>query len=249
MPAPLVVRSVQIQSKKSLLGKITHKASFECPHCKSKLVAGEEEICKPDTCPSCGGEFILPKEAAEKIRRLNESDEAAARSQAIAEQKQKEELASKKRQEQETEKRNQHEAVNADFIRRKIAAESQGDERRSGLDQEKAAFRNYGIRKYTTLESLVNSFLGLQILIIALMVIYAFAVVVQLREYIGQKVPTIVFVAGGMSIFGAIVGTSVCVFVLQLMTELIKLSINLAQDTERLLQNSESEAGKPWAPK
>lgn len=43
--------------------------------------------------------------------------------------------------------------------------------------------------------------------------------------------------------------TAVAAFLLKLVSELIRLFINVAQDNERLVRLSEAELGKPWAPK
>lgn len=51
-------------------------------------------------------------------------------------------------------------------------------------------------------------------------------------------------------VFGIVafmVQAAVALFVLRLITELIDLSVNLAQDTERILRAKEAEVGKPWA--
>ncbi|MEI6540582.1 MAG: Zn-ribbon containing protein [Planctomycetota bacterium] len=241
MSAPRVVRNFHIQSKTGLFGKSSRKASFECPHCKARLVSGEDEIGKSDVCPSCGGEFVLAKEAAEKIRRLNEEDKAEAERQASAEEQQQEVAAATKRREQAAAaaRRTEKEKDNAD-ARRQQNAELQ-------LVDAKASFRNYDIRQYPMLELLADIFRVLMWCAILLTVLWdltTLAFVVfdfnDMRRYWWMAIVTSVLWA---------LPTAIVAFLLKLVSELIRLFINVAQDNERLVRLSEAAIGKPWAPK
>ena len=166
MAPPLVVRIFQIHSKRSLLGKSARTASFECPHCKTKLVAKDDEISKPDNCPSCGGAFILAKEAAEKLRRLIAAEEEDARLQADAEEKQREESAAAKRREQETAtaRQREYEANQANAQRQQNSTQQ--------LAEAKTSFRNYDIRQYFAMETIAAFFNALMWLVVVFEVLF-----------------------------------------------------------------------------
>jgi len=259
MSAPRVVRNFHIQSKTGLFGKSSRKASFECPHCKARLVSGEDEIGKSDVCPSCGGEFVLAKEAAEKIRRLNEEDKAEAERQASAEEQQQEEAAATKRREKAAAA-----ARRSEKKEEKTDARLQQDAALQLVDA-KASFRNYDIRQYPTLRLLATTFVVLMWCIIGFIGLEMLTVLNGIYRIFFDFEPNF----GGRDVLGNQVTMSwlekilyvrayllaplllliAAAFLLKLVSELIRLFINVAQDNERLVRLSEAAIGKPWAPK
>ncbi len=240
MSSPRVVRSFHIQSKKGLFGKTVRKAAFDCPHCKAKLVAGEDEIGKSDVCPGCGGEFVLAKEAAEKIRMLNEEDKAEAERQASAEEQQQEVAAATKRREKAAAaaRRSEKEEEKTDARLQQNAAQQLADA--------KEYFRNYDIRKYPSLELLADIFRVFMWCVIVFELLFILATLYPIVFV--ADVDTVTRIVTIIALPLSALPTAVAAFLMKLVSELIRLFINVAQDNERLVRLSEAAMGKPWAP-
>lgn len=105
------------------------------------------------------------------------------------------------------------------------------------LLEQKMHFRNAGIRQYPALDWMV----AMSGLVITLHTVLGFVSLVFLLP---------LEVAKPIKVTVAIVVVVEVVFVgllLKLICEMIKLFVNMAQDTERLLRFKEAEEGKEWA--
>ena len=209
--------------------------SFKCPHCGSSLLAAEDELGEADTCPDCAKQFIVAPEAAAALR-AQEAATAKAVDELAAEREAQQAL-----KRQEAAESQKEELAYAESQRLKAEARREKERRqraeRSAFDVEKNEFRNADIRKYPALQG-VREYCSLGILInVGLSV--TMGIVVALSS-VADAIKVI-------SIAMIVIECFAAVFVLKLISELVQMSVNIAQDTERMLRMKEADAGKPWA--
>jgi predicted Zn finger-like uncharacterized protein len=237
-----VVRQFRVV-KKGLLGKVT-KVSFKCPHCQASLLASEDEIGVQDKCPHCSKMFKVDRRAKsafevaeEQIVDSSPAVDETLREQGLQAQREADRLAEEKR----VQDQRQIDQAKAEVLAKQQQQQSQIAEREQQVADElleqKMHFRNAGIRQYPALDWMV----AMSGLVITLHTVLGFVSLVFLLP---------LEVAKPIKVTVAIVVVVEVVFVgllLKLICEMIKLFVNMAQDTERLLRFKEAEEGKEWA--
>lgn len=252
-----VVRKFAIKTSKSLLGAISYKVAFECPKCRARLSVSDEEIGGVDFCPDCGLEFIVSTDARRLLR--DTQDEATARAKAEENAKAEQRAAAdhKRKLEDEREK----EILRIERAKQeKEAFEQKAAEKLTALKEHE---RSKGIRQYPalrSLETLIKTYreiisvlcrIGVGGVLLCYLVV-AWTPITQLFQANGRFVgdalvrlviPTIgaVYMAG----FFFLVEFSWSL-ICKIIEESIRLMINIAQDTERILVVHEHSQGRPW---
>jgi hypothetical protein len=159
------------------------------------------------------------------------------REQGLQAQREADRLAEEKR----VQDQRQIDQAKAEVLAKQQQQQSQIAEREQQVADElleqKMHFRNAGIRQYPALDWMV----AMSGLVITLHTVLGFVSLVFLLP---------LEVAKPIKVTVAIVVVVEVVFVgllLKLICEMIKLFVNMAQDTERLLRFKEAEEGKEWA--
>ncbi len=100
--------SDQVEIKKVFLGSYT--IGYDCRNCSSRLKSPLDDAGKPDTCPDCGTQFVVPG-VAEKDRIHAEAAAAAADKQRQHELAMKQAEADRQRQNEQDRRRSQEDAA------------------------------------------------------------------------------------------------------------------------------------------
>jgi hypothetical protein len=237
-----VVREFRVV-KKGLLAKVT-RISFKCPHCEASLIASQEEVGVPDTCPHCGKGFMIDKRAkaafevseGQTATKQAESDAEIRKLQAqqesdrkLEEQKQQQLAEAEAQQKLNEARERQHQAA--------LMAQKKAETLKEEMEDGKEEFRNQGIRTYPSLAFLAEAcdfVANINVLLSAAALLGCFS----------TSWPTEWKVAVTI---GVVVQCAVLTLALKVLSGFVLLAVNVAQDTERLLLAREADAGKPWA--
>ena len=214
------------------------RISFKCPYCKASLLAAEEEIGAADNCPHCGKPFQLDPTAKEVFRAAERAVLRAAEKEnearLQAEEEARQQLEEKKLAAAKAEEQRLLREAATKQKEQLLQAQKESVQR---LANEKAEYRQRGVRGYPTLIWLAD-------VCTTLSVFNILASVCLLLLMIGLSYPdevkvTLAIMIIAQTVFGWLI--------LTVISESIRLFVNMAQDTERLLLFREAEAGKDWA--
>lgn len=117
--------SDQVEIKKGFLGGYT--IGYDCRNCSSRLKSPLDDAGKPDTCPDCGTQFVVPG-VAEKDRIHAEAAAAGADKQRQHELAMKQAEADRQRQNEQDRRRSQEDAA-LKAIRQESVAASRNEHR------------------------------------------------------------------------------------------------------------------------